>query len=45
MARLTAYDFMKKSPEDLALYSDDQLYKAAVAAKRLKDGKIKVVKC
>lgn len=44
MKKLTAFDFNRMTPEALASHTDESVYKAAVAAKKLNSGMIKVIK-
>jgi hypothetical protein len=44
MKKLTAYDFNRMTPERLADFSDEVVYAAAVAAKKINSGMFKVVK-
>lgn len=44
MKELTAHDFNKMSPERLADFPEEAVYKAAVKAKKLNSGMFKVVK-
>ena len=44
MKKLTPFDFNRMTPESLANYSDEAVYKAAVAARKLNTGMIKSVK-
>lgn len=44
MKKLTAYDFNRMTPEQLANFSDEVVYLAAVAARKINCGMFKVVK-